>query len=166
MKKQCTKCRKVRPISEFSKSKRNRNGLQSHCKECNKAWWKANVNKKREYGRKYRRENPEKALESTRKYYQENASSIKQQSKRYRQENAAKISVKAKRYWQDHPKRSKANYAVNKAVSSKDIPPIASLNCAHCPSPAQDYHHPSYAKEDRLKVIPLCRSCHKREHAV
>jgi hypothetical protein len=35
--KQCTRCRRVRPFHAFGPDNRNRSGLQSACRECEKA---------------------------------------------------------------------------------------------------------------------------------
>lgn len=55
----CTKCGKVKPISEFGKNKSKKDGLQSHCKEC-----------VREYKKKHYSENKEYYLEKARTYRQ------------------------------------------------------------------------------------------------
>ena len=49
MKKQCTKCGKIKGFDEFYKEKTGKNGLQSYCKKCKNAaasvWRKANPEK-------------------------------------------------------------------------------------------------------------------------
>jgi len=35
--KRCARCGKQKPFSEFHKNSRNKDGLHSYCKECNKA---------------------------------------------------------------------------------------------------------------------------------
>lgn len=43
----CTKCKKLQPISLFSKSKKNKSGFRSECKECRKSLYKKqNVHRK------------------------------------------------------------------------------------------------------------------------
>jgi len=46
--KQCTKCKEVKELSCFYKSKREKDGHQYYCKECRKSW-----------GKKYKEENLE-----------------------------------------------------------------------------------------------------------
>ena len=38
--KQCSKCKEVKPYSEFYKSKDTKAGLSSSCIKCKKSWWK------------------------------------------------------------------------------------------------------------------------------
>lgn len=72
--KHCSKCRTTKPLHEFSKDARSRDGLQNNCKICKKAanvsWRIENPHKanayrpteaRREYGAKYRAANREKA---------------------------------------------------------------------------------------------------------
>lgn len=51
--KQCTCCKEVKPLSEFSKEKARKDGHQSQCKECTKEYQKeynkANADKMKEY---------------------------------------------------------------------------------------------------------------------
>jgi len=88
--KKCSRCGKVKPLSEFHKHCRNPDGLKYACKECIRAarqtpeaklidaansrkWRAANREKNREfmrsYMREYRRKNKEKCAEIARRYY-------------------------------------------------------------------------------------------------
>jgi len=42
--KQCTKCKKVKSKSEYSKNTRNKSGLKSSCKECDSIFAKYRYN--------------------------------------------------------------------------------------------------------------------------
>lgn len=44
----CTKCGRELPLSEFNKSKKSNDGLQSYCKECQSEYNRANNRKKKE----------------------------------------------------------------------------------------------------------------------
>jgi formate dehydrogenase maturation protein FdhE len=58
--KKCTKCGRIKPIAEFYKRKRNKDGARSACNTCcalyGKAWRKKNSEKKRVANKKYRLE--------------------------------------------------------------------------------------------------------------
>lgn len=76
--KRCGQCKKDLPIVEFSKSKANRDGLQTTCKECksiyNKKYRQENREKMKEYNRTWKEENPDKHREyraSVRRRYKE-----------------------------------------------------------------------------------------------
>jgi hypothetical protein len=59
--KQCTKCAKARPVAEFNKNGKARDGLDSYCKPCNREkireWTKANQERKRAGERLWHAEN-------------------------------------------------------------------------------------------------------------
>ena len=58
-----------------------------------------------------------------------------------------------------------ASSAVSYAVATGRFPAIDTLQCHKCGGDAEHYHHHNgYAVENRLDVIPLCRSCHIKEH--
>lgn len=65
-------------------------------------------------------------------------------------------------------KDSMAKYAamldVQIAVRKGILPKISTCSCHNCGKQANSYHHPSYHKDDRLFVIPLCDKCHQRHH--
>lgn len=62
--KTCRSCLEVKPVSEFSKEKRRKDGLCTICKECSTRrvteWRGRNKEHWREYNREYQRSNPEK----------------------------------------------------------------------------------------------------------
>ena len=80
---------------------------------------------------------------------------------RYRQ--TEKYKATRNRYLAQHPLRSKAVSAVYCAIRAGKLPQVNSLQC-HCGEQAKDYHHPDYAPENWLNVIPVCRNCHRKIH--
>lgn len=53
--KECACCHKLLPVAYFTKNKRNKDGLHSYCRECNKQKAKQyNLSKGKEYTKKYR----------------------------------------------------------------------------------------------------------------
>jgi len=61
-----------------------------------------------------------------------------------------------------------AHYAVKQAVRYGRLPSARTLPCARCGRRGKrammGYHHASYAKRDRLKVVALCWRCHVEAH--
>lgn len=56
--KTCTKCGETKPLDEFSREARVKDGRRAECAECRRAGYAANPEKERESVRKYRNENP------------------------------------------------------------------------------------------------------------
>ena len=79
----CSKCKEEKETIEFNKCKRNKDGLQSLCKECRKKWRQDNKDKIAEYKKQYWQNNKEELSEKHKQYWQEN----KEQKKQYYQEN-------------------------------------------------------------------------------
>lgn len=76
---------------------------------------------------------------------------------------ASRRKVETKYRSANRPKIS-AKRAVAHAIRRGRLPRARFLPCFECLGDAQEYHHPSYAWEDRLKVVPLCRRCHHSLH--
>ena len=89
-KKQCTKCKKRKPLNEFSKKKHGPGGLNSWCFECN-----------REYNRKYKESNFEKERERKRKWREDNCENERARTQKYREDNIEKIRER-KRKWREN----------------------------------------------------------------
>lgn len=57
----------------------------------------------------------------------------------------------------------KSHNAVYQAVKLGILPNVKTCNCDVCLiKQATEYHHWSYLEENRLSVIPVCKSCHTR----
>lgn len=86
----------------YAKRRRGKEGLCSHCKNCNKVLGKQhreeNKEKEAERNKQYRADNKEPLKEKRRQYYKENKDSIKQ----HREENKEKIAECDKRYYENH----------------------------------------------------------------
>ena len=71
--KTCSKCKEVKPLLDFGKNKRTKDGLHYYCHACARAardlWRKDNRDKVNESNRRWRQDNPEKvqAIEATRR---------------------------------------------------------------------------------------------------
>ena len=93
--KRCSKCGVEKALSDFSKNKNNRDGLQTSCKDCRKAYYIANK---------------EKSKQQKKAYYEANKDKIKA---RY-EANKAEISVARKAYYEANKEKKKAYYQANK----------------------------------------------------
>jgi hypothetical protein len=161
-------------------------------REQNKLYWAENGHKYAKGGEKERTHKPEtpadretrkryvamnrdRLNERQRKYYQEHKEEHKQYTeatretrlarrREYCKKNMAKLTAQAREYAELHPERILAKKAVHEAIRRKQIAPAKKCKCADCGKQAHHLHHESYAEEQRLNVIPLCRSCHRKRH--
>ena len=77
----CSKCKIEKPIFEFCKNSRNKDGFAYCCKACEK---------------QYRKDNAKHIIERRRQYYKNNSERILKQKKQYRKNNAEQISKQKK----------------------------------------------------------------------
>ena len=70
MTKTCTKCKQDKELTEFSRKKASKDGLQGPCKICAKlyvkAWYNANSDREKAKKNTYRKANPDKAYANNR----------------------------------------------------------------------------------------------------
>lgn len=153
--KPCIKCGQDFPATNeyFHKSKSCTSGIVNICKGChnkaNKQWRESHPEQMREYQNTYVDKHPEKVKQSKQEYYEKNAD---------------KLYLKAKRHRENSPDKYAAHTAVSTAMRNGVLPPIKECKCQKCDKQAQHYHHWSYEPEHWLDVIPLCATCHRKEH--
>jgi len=109
--KQCSRCGQVKPVEEFGKRPKNKDGLMGWCKACYQVWHRewyqnnkekvrqksrnyAKTEKRQEYLKKYREENKERTREYHKQYYEENKKKHLEQGKQRYYENRDEILAK------------------------------------------------------------------------
>ena len=89
---ECGKCHKVKAVSEFSKCKSKKDGVNTICKECDnkrsKEHYNQNKDKIAEYKKEYHKENKDKIAEYHKEHYKQNKDKIAE----YYQQNKDKIA--------------------------------------------------------------------------
>ena len=100
--KRCSKCGETLLVSEFSKNKTRKDGLNHSCKGCCKAYREENREKILEYKKAYREENREKIRESKKAHREKNREKILERDKAYREENRGKIQEYKKAYREEN----------------------------------------------------------------
>lgn len=133
--KECFKCRKTKPLTDFYKHKQMADGHLGKCKEC-----------AREDVRLHRREN-----DSVREYDRQRAKTPKRK---------AYAGAVARRWNKKNPLGYKAHYFVSNAVRDGRL---KRLPCEKCGEARSHAHHEDYANP--LDVVWLCAKCHQRHHA-
>ena len=90
--KQCTKCKEVKPVGEFSKDKNRKDSLNIYCRCCLSIMSAKSRNKPgaKERAKKYIEKNKDFAKIYARKYYTKHKEKIKEKSRRFRIENPDK----------------------------------------------------------------------------
>lgn len=151
--KHCPRCNQAKPVAQFNRRSRSKDGLQAYCRECDHATSKAQ--RKTEVGKEYARNWCK--------------SSVGAESRRRRLETdsgRAKHSKQAKSHRTSNPQKAAARLAVRNAVDAGDlIRPLQCRRCAESPAPRRDgrsriqAHHSDYSKP--LQVEWLCPNCHE-----
>lgn len=85
--KKCTKCKIDKPLEEFNREKRNRDGLMSWCRECWKEYKKQYNLDNKDKIKQYRLDNKDKISEQQKQYNLANRDKIAEQKKQYRLKN-------------------------------------------------------------------------------
>jgi len=136
--KHCNKCSTSKPLTDFYKHASQKNGLQQNCKVCDRK--RAKV------------------------YHAANAEKVNATSRNWQAANPGYAAASSAAYKAEHPERIQAKDAVNYAIKKGEL--IRPEDCSACGVQCKPQgHHGSYAEKDRLDVVWLCRSCHKRLHA-
>ena len=100
--KYCTGCEQTKELTEFYKDSQKRDGLQSRCKVCIKA-----------YKKKWYQNNREKHNAKSKKWQQNNREKRNASAKKWQQNNREKHNASARKYYQNN--REKHNALVRKS---------------------------------------------------
>lgn len=145
--KKCSKCKVEKDSSEFYRCRRNKDGRQGRCIECDRKrvneWRKKNKERIYDYNRKYRTDHPDAVIKWKERRNIRDANTKPWVD--YRRNNPEKYKAKRKVY-----------YALRKGIMTKRPCQICgSINNIHA-------HHEDYSKP--LSVIWLCPQHHKDIH--
>lgn len=131
--KECRVCGDVKPVTEFSKKARNKDGLQTDCKACCKAYLqeysKKNKDKIKEIHKRWRAKNAEKERQRSAKWCKDNPERRKQITAKYRNKNKEKCNKAVQKWSKANPHKLAAYDAKRRAAKLNATPPW--LNDAH-----------------------------------
>ena len=96
----CIKCQVEKPVDEFSRNIREKDGFQNQCKACNILYRQSHKKEMSEIKKVYWKANKDKLLIKNRLYWQENKERMAEVNKDYRHKNAADLAEKQKVYWE------------------------------------------------------------------
>ena len=88
---ECGKCHEIKAVSEFSKHKNRKDGVDTMCKDCRKEQNAEYRKQNAEYYAEYRKQNADKKKEQNAEYYKQNADKRKEYNTEWRKQNADKI---------------------------------------------------------------------------
>jgi 5-methylcytosine-specific restriction endonuclease McrA len=169
--KRCSKCKVAKPLSDFYRRRRSKDGHQAFCKRCNLqsasawikshpetrvAWRKSNVVRERETNAAWRRANPARVARYGAKYVRTHRDKIKQKLARRRA---------IKRHSTVDPKGIAAFYRMVRTAER--------ITCYWCSKPVKKSdrhvdHIVPLARGGAHAVLNLCCSCsscnHRKRH--
>jgi len=96
--KRCSRCKAQKPLKEFSKDRRHKDGRASQCKSCDALRLKTYYENVLSKSEEFRQRNNAKAKE----YYKNNKEHIRKYKAEYYQANKEKLSNEHKTYYQEH----------------------------------------------------------------
>lgn len=108
----CSKCGEVKPICEFSKCAKHRDGLHYWCKPCcnsyHRAWYSRNTDHVRAESEKWRQLNPERNKEIKAEWYAGNRERMQEKSLIYYREHREEIRVKSRVWYEQNKEKALA----------------------------------------------------------
>ena len=165
--KACVTCQEAKHASEFHKSQKAKDGLQSRCKRCKaehgKQWRSANADRNRANKRNWEQSNRERVREYCRRWYRDNPAQNQERSRLYLESNRDKFAVWAKRWRQANDARmaptDRARQAVYRAIKRGIL--VRPSVCEEC-GDTRTIQAAHYDYQDLLRVRWLCRPCHTK----
>ena len=143
------------PLSAFYEHPGMSDGRMARCKECHKAYVRANRKRRVEYYRKFDRDRYE-SDPSRRAAIEARQSRMKRETPGLFKAERQQIQV---RFREKNPRKYRAHTALNNAIRDGKI---SRQPCGTCGSPKAQAHHDDYSRP--LDVHWLCSSCHSAHH--
>lgn len=112
-----------KPIDQFGKDKRMKDGLASWCKTCvkeyKKSWRQANLSRVAEKEREWVINNPEKVRAKQKRHYDLNREKRASQSRKYQSANQEKVAQRHSQWRKDNPDKVR-EYSANRRATTKE----------------------------------------------
>jgi len=118
MEKRCHKCKAIKPLDDFHKLTKSKDGHQSKCKDCKKQYQLQNKQRKSNKDKQRYSQNKEVIKKRTNQYYHENIEVVRERRKVYYRQNADDIKAKVKDWRKENidyiKNRNRKRYEKNK----------------------------------------------------
>lgn len=171
-KKICGRCKKLLPLSDFRRRRKNSTVLQSYCQKCNHEWGVevGNPNRNKSgrsarYSVEYKKKHPEKQKQWARDWYKKHREKYREWGEKFRRDNPEYMKEKGKEYF--HNRRSRLN-GLPDGFSKDDwkntLDTFGGL-CGYCGREverlARDHFIPVLLNGGYIlgNIVPACRSC-------
>ena len=105
MKRKCSICKIIKPLSQFYKDKLRKFGYGYCCKQCYNNYYIHNKKKLQKLQKNYYNENKKVINKKQKLYNIKNKEKIKKYTKKYRKENRNKIKRKKQQYYKKFPEK-------------------------------------------------------------
>ena len=158
-KKVCTKCKEEKPLEEFGKDKRAKDGKNSSCKACERIRCKkhrdANIDKINARSNAHYKANKEKICARNRDRYAEDIENERLRSKKYREKHLEDEYIRNKRYKNKHRDRLNARDSAYQK-HRRDTEPLYRIICNVRSLIKSAYNNKSLVKESKSQDILGC----------
>jgi hypothetical protein len=130
--KTCSKCGETKPLSEFSKRSRSKDGHAGWCKACSKVyratWYANNQEYAKACSRDWYAENTERALRNGVTWRDKNRESARRLNAKWAANNRGKVQAKNAKWWSANPEKRRFYLAKRRAAELQATPPWADLD--------------------------------------
>ena len=155
--KRCSRCREIKPLSEFNKNKSKKSGYHYTCKNCMHI-----------YQKRWAEKNKERIKNKNRLWYEKNKEKAKIFSKAYNEEHKEEIRA----YRQSEEYRERAKNRNRKRRLSTNGKTFSGLNkrewtnhCELCGKINKRSHYHHWDDNNLSKGIWICTRCHRMVEA-
>lgn len=111
----CNTCKIEKPLNNFNKSKKSKDGYSYYCKDCIKESRKKYKERKLEYQKKYYNKNKEEVQKRNQEYREENRERVLAKMREYYLKNAEEIKAYSKSYY-----HKKKRYVLNPSYTKEE----------------------------------------------
>lgn len=152
--KRCRRCEETKPVTEFHKSKQNKDGLKAYCKKCVNADNKSREGRYKETKKAYRQ--TEKYKQIKRDYYANNKEAVLDMNRKWRKEtfNGRLLSYK----------RSAEKRNFEWGITNEEFGSFWQLPCNYCGGDIETIgldRVDSSAGYTMDNIVPCCSVCNK-----
>lgn len=170
--KRCCRCKEEKPISDFSKNRSSKDGLQPTCRSCCKenmaSWYTRNKDKVKKNVKEWRARFPDKIRKIRREYVKNNPDKIKELNRKWYKDHPEKTRAKNRKY----KSRKRGNGGVITVLQEKELYKFYNFTCLCCerrePEVKMTLDHVLPISKGGKNVIenaqPLCKSCNSRKN--